>query len=658
MPPKGDLSNEKMRNAEKYRKWESYVRKVHARGPRKYGKILALSLALAISLSLIWTLGPEEGARPKKLTKFTSEEEFRNYLSNVGWMGIGLYYIGAYRPKVLEDFPVGPTLGPAPAPTRVSGTTVQVAGIDEPDIVKTDGIHIYFSPNSEIWTYTIGIDENVEVKPFLPSQPAVRVIKAFPPSELSLKARIEKSGEMLLIDNILVIFSTGEICGYDISNPESPEEVWTIQLTEALVSARLYEGYIYFVTQSYVDSTTPMPLIPMRVKRENFVIKVTDIHHPVDLVPVDAVYTAVILDPKQGEIKKSVSFVGFSGTSVVYMSKGALYITYTYYPSPVRAYYDFIKERCGDLISAEDMARIDKIMGYDISDRAKLLELQIILNPKMSEIQERAKDYFAEKKREFELTGIVKIGLERFEIEAHGEVPGAPLNQFSLDEHEGYLRIATTVEPTLWMFGLGSAESANDVYVLDENLKLVGSVRDLGKTERIYSVRFIGDKGYVVTFRETDPFYVLDLSDPKEPKLSGELKIPGYSSYLHPISDDLILGIGKEGDKVKISLFDVSSPSQPLEIDKHLLDEFWSDVLETHHAFLLDREHEVFFLPAGQWGYVFSYAGNEIKAVMKADVAGTRRAVYIEDFLYVLAAKGVIVFDEKTWEKINEIEIT
>ncbi len=648
MPPREQPQNEKMRNAEKYRKWESHVKRAQARGPRKYGKFLALGLALAISLSLIWTFRPQEGARLGELTKFTSAEEFRDYLSKAGWTipWVELYLLAGIPKGILGE---GHALIP---PTRVSETTVQVAGIDEPDIVKTDGIHIYFSPNSGFWTYA------VQIESFLPPSPKVWVIRAFPPSELSLRANITKSGEMLLIDNILVIFSADEICGYDISNPESPEEVWTIQLTETLVSARLYEGHIYFVIRSYVDPTISIPLVPMRVKGKDFVVEATDIYHPVDPVPVDAVYTAAVLDPKQGKIGKSLSFVGFSGTSVVYMSKEALYITYTYYPSPVRAYYDFIKERCGDLISAEDMARIDKIMGYDISDRSKLLELQTILSPRMGEIQERAKDYFAERKRELELTGIVKIGLEEFEIKAHGEVPGAPLNQFSLDEREGHLRIATTIEPPLWMFGLGSTESVNDVYVLDGSLEIVGSVRDLGKTERIYSVRFIGAKGYVVTFRETDPFYVLDLSDPKEPKLSGELKIPGYSSYLHPISEDLIIGIGKEEDKVKISLFDVSSPSQPLEVDKYLLDEPWSDVLQTHHAFLLDREHEAFFLPAGQRGYVFSYAGNEIKVVMKADVAGARRAVYIEDFLYVLSAEGVTVFDEKTWEKVNEIEIT
>jgi inhibitor of cysteine peptidase len=653
MPPEGAFHSEKMGNAEKYRKWESYVRRAHARGPLKYAKFITLAAVLAISLGLIW-FRPAEVPRLKELTRFASEEEFRDYLSNSSWMTSYPLYMGLYRLPEASGMAGIAIPQPAPAPpSRISETTVQVAGIDEPDIVKTDGIHIYFSPNSRFWVFPEMVDGNIR-----PFSPEVWVIRAFPPSELLLRTKITKSGEMLLVDNILVIFSTGEICGYDVSNPESPEEIWTIQLTEALVSARLHEGYIYFVTQSYVSSTAPLPLVPMRVKGENFVVGATEIYHPIDLVPVDAVYTAVVLDPRSGEIKKSLSFVGFSGTSVVYMSKGALYITYTYYPSPVRVYYDFLKEKCGDLIPAEDMARINKIMGYDISDRAKLLELQTILSSRMGEIQERTKDYFAERKRELELTGIVKIGLDEFEIEAQGEVPGAPLNQFSLDEHEGYLRIATTIEPPLWMFGLGSAESANDVYVLDGSLKIVGSMKDLGKTERIYSVRFINDKGYVVTFRETDPFYVLDLSDPKEPKLSGELKIPGYSSYLHPISEDLILGIGKEGDKVKISLFDVSSPSQPGEVDKYLLDESWSDVLQTHHAFLLDREHEVFFLPAGQRGYVFSYAGEKIEVVMRTEVAGARRAVYIEDFLYVLATKSVTVFDERTWEKVNEIEIT
>ncbi|HID43276.1 MAG TPA: hypothetical protein EYP30_05785, partial [Archaeoglobaceae archaeon] len=184
---------------------------------------------------------------------------------------------------------------------------------------------------------------------------------------------------------------------------------------------------------------------------------------------------------------------------------------------------------------------------------------------------------------------------------------------------------------------------------------LAGSIKDFGKEERIYSVRFIGDKGYIVTFRETDPFFVIDLSDPENPEIKGELKIPGYSSYLHPINDDLILGIGKEDRNVKISLFDVSNPEKPKEIDKYELDEYWSDVLNTHHAFLLDSKHEIFFLPGGKGGYVFSYENEELK-LENAVSTSAIRAIYIEDYLYIIGNE-VIVFDENTWEKVNELEL-
>jgi len=184
----------------------------------------------------------------------------------------------------------------------------------------------------------------------------------------------------------------------------------------------------------------------------------------------------------------------------------------------------------------------------------------------------------------------------------------------------------------------------------------VGSVKDLGKTERIYAVRFLGDMAYVVTFRDTDPFYVLDLSNPKEPELKGELKIPGYSSYLHPITDDLILGIGKEGWEVKLSLFDVATPSEPAEVDKYILEESWSDVLETHHAFLIDRKHGIFFLPGREGGYIFSYADNKLALEKAVRAERARRAIYIDDYLYVVADTKIVVLDETTWEKVNELE--
>ena len=239
-----------------------------------------------------------------------------------------------------------------------------------------------------------------------------------------------------------------------------------------------------------------------------------------------------------------------------------------------------------------------------------------------NEMENKLSEYVKIHIRELSSTGIVKIALSDFEIKATGRVPGVPLNQFALDEYKGNLRIAVTIsgQGTMWggwsstslRLGERSDSSANDVYVLDKDLEITGSIKDLGLTERIYSARFIGEKAFLVTFRQVDPFYVLDLSDPKNPRKAGELKIPGFSSYLHPLKENLILGVGQENGRVKLSLFDVSDSSSPKEIDKYTLDEYYSEAQNNHHAFCRTKNTKYFFLPGGQTGYVFSYAGNKL----------------------------------------------
>ena len=215
------------------------------------------------------------------------------------------------------------------------------------------------------------------------------------------------------------------------------------------------------------------------------------------------------------------------------------------------------------------------------------------------------------------------------------------------------MRIATTSSGGLF----GAGESVNDVYILGESMQRLGAVTDLGKGERIYSVRFIEDKGYLVTFKQIDPFFVIDLSDPKNPTVKGELKIPGYSSYLHPITKDKILGVGQEGSQVKVSLFDVGSPENPTEVGKYLLDEFWSEVAATHHAFLLDSRHEVFFIPGSKGGYIFSYKDNVISLVKAVADVAARRAIYINDYMYIVGDDKVVVLNESDWEKVNELSL-
>ena len=244
-------------------------------------------------------------------------------------------------------------------------------------------------------------------------------------------------------------------------------------------------------------------------------------------------------------------------------------------------------------------------------------------------------------------------------VDSVGSVPGTLLNQFAMDEYENNLRIATTVSGNnaLLFGGWGNENSESDVYILDKNMEEIGSVLGMGLTERIYSVRFIQDKGYVVTFRQTDPFYVLDLSDEKNPKIKGELKIPGYSSYLHPINKDMILGIGKEGQKVKLSLFNIFNPEEPTEEDKYLLDEYYSEALNNHHAFLMDNKFKIFFMPGSKGGYIFSYENNKLE--LKKSIADVypKRALFIDDYLYIISDNNLIVLDENTWERVKELDL-
>lgn len=190
--------------------------------------------------------------------------------------------------------------------------------------------------------------------------------------------------------------------------------------------------------------------------------------------------------------------------------------------------------------------------------------------------------------------------------EASGSVEGHSLNQFSLSEHEGNLRVATT-EGAPWM-----RESVSSVTVLEQRgsvLAEIGRVGGLGKGERIQSVRFVGDRGYVVTFRQIDPLYVVDLSDPTKPTVTGELKIPGFSSYLHPIEGDQLIGIGRDVDPnsgrdngLQVSLFDVSDPTRPQRTANRIYPDAGSDAQWNHRAVTWWEDTDNLIIPITFYG--------------------------------------------------------
>jgi hypothetical protein len=192
-----------------------------------------------------------------------------------------------------------------------------------------------------------------------------------------------------------------------------------------------------------------------------------------------------------------------------------------------------------------------------------------------------------------------------------GTVPGYILNQFSLSDYKGFLRVATTDTPQ-WVSDVTPPDPQSHVTVLtgkDGQLTEVGKVSGLGKGERIYAVRFLGDRGYVVTFRQVDPLYVLNLEDPTKPTVSGELKLLGYSAYLHPIGDDLLLGVGQDATEqgriqgAQLSLFDVSDPTAPKRIAQQVIAKGSNSSVEyDHRAFLWWQPNALAVLPVNVYG--------------------------------------------------------
>ena len=232
-------------------------------------------------------------------------------------------------------------------------------------------------------------------------------------------------------------------------------------------------------------------------------------------------------------------------------------------------------------------------------------------------------------------------------------------DSFSIDEYDGYLRMVVTRGKT------------NAVYVLDQKLKLTGKITNLAKDERVYSARFLGDTGYFVTYKETDPLFSVDLSNPKNPKILGRLKIPGFSNYLHFYGEDKLLGIGMDVDKkgdvtdgVKLSMFDISDKKNVKEEHKYTLKDVYStDVEWDYKAALIDVEKNIIGFPAGgenrQMYYLFNYIEEKgFQCNMKEKIYGSdalsTRGIYIKDRLYVIHGNVLKAYSLKTYKKVDD----
>ncbi|MEI7579385.1 MAG: beta-propeller domain-containing protein [bacterium] len=602
-----------------------------------------------------------------KMQQFKSEADFQKYLAtnlntnlnNYGFAGASLLPAQMNLSKTMEA-----TSGSTPTSDtteRYSDTYVQVAGVDEPDSVKTDGTNIFVSSEQFVklmQTTKIGISNDSYLQNF---QGETNIFSALPAERLAQIASINTAGNLLLAGNTLLVETGNSLQAYDVSKASLPKASWQLELdpSTSIVDARRIAESLYLIVQTNnINSNFAKCAIPLA---KNLEIRCTDLYYPTVSSENIATYSVLKLNYQTGAIEDKLSFLGGSGTTTIYLNSENLFIAYGIYPDNTQLTYDFLTSGNG-LYPAEVVAQIKKVNGYDLSKEAKSLEFQTILNNYQNTLTAEAKEillentttaatqFFDNHKREFSATGIVKVKLAGLQQVAVGKVPGSLLNQFSLDESNNYLRVATS--SSNW---LGNGETFNDLYVLNQDLKQVGAILDYGLGEKIFGVRFMGDQAYVVTFKQIDPFYVMDLSNPKNPQKVGELKIPGYSSFLHQINKNLVLGVGQEDSKVKVALYDVSDPASPRELDKVIISEFWTAIQQSHHAFLIDPENQVFVIPTGSSAYIYSYQGNKLTLKKLVPEINAQRSLYINNSIYIIATNEIKVVDEKSWEIVKRL---
>ncbi|WP_194841034.1 beta-propeller domain-containing protein [Sporosarcina cascadiensis] len=521
-----------------------------------------------------------------------------------------------------------------------SATNQQVEGVDESDIVKTDGDFIY----------DVTGQENLTITDIRNSQKLAVISKIdfkneFFPNELYI------DGELLVViggkpnhpqteKEMPYMQELSAIRIYDVSDRAKPLLLRETGAEGYIIATRKIGPHVYMVTNN-----RPMYwLMDLPVTEDHLLPKVFDSENGKDIQPIGTDKISILpgtmepsysvittLDIRSGETGDVETKAYLGSGEQLYMSKDHLYLTSTLYGNqPMQGNSEVFK------------------FGLDGTDVHFLSAAQL---------------------------------------------KGSILNQFSMDEHDGYFRAVTT-EGNLWD---EKNIAKNHLFILDADLKQTGSVENLAKNERIYSARFMGDKAYMVTFRETDPLFVLDVADPQNPAVLGELKIPGFSNYLHPLDENHLIGFGydtvaKKGQAggepiiqtqgMKISLFDVTDLANPKEQGSEIIggQGTYSPVQHNHHALFLHPGRNLYGFPitvyhedkdqlnlekAGAMIYEIT-AENGITA--KADLTEelpldymdwereVQRLLYSENTVYTIAANEISGYSLDDFSLLDQIE--
>lgn len=627
-----------------YEKYDEYQneKKLKITKFKRYIPMVALASVVIIAVATT-TIRPKEKpdiiiTNPTTETSLAKVENFQNFynlLQNQKDTGLNVL-----QAENLEDSVKSTTKSDAVSESY-SETNTQVQGVDEADIVKTDGKYIYYI-----------VENKVEIIDIQNSSQKV--------SEITFDTTNTNLIELYLHDNKLVViasineiknetgkafYSTADVAYvdgikiktvaiiYNIQNPEKPEEERRVEVEGNYISSRMIEENMYFATTKNIIQAINM------VKHN----KIEDLN--------EDEYKPTYLDTAISTESKMIQFNDIQ-------------------------YFD-----------NSEISNYLIVAGFNL-DTNQEVNIETLLGAGDMIYSSNKNMYIAKTSSTFDIntytllgyqTKIIKFELQDGNIEYKKDttVDGKVLNQFSMDEDEnGNFRIAVTQDI--------QNKTTNSLYVLNSNLEAVGTISDLAEGERIKSVRYMDNKGYVVTFEEVDPLFVIDLSDPTNPHVLGELKIPGYSTYLHPYDETHLIGFGNDtksngsggvqNDGLKLSMFDVSDINNPKELftQKIGTKSAYSEAQYNHKAILYLAQKNIIAFPLQDYQYNNSSSkiliyqidlnqGFILKSENKQDISKDykkryERVIFANNKYYLLSKKQVVVVDENTWNESEKID--